>query len=31
MSASASGKPVNRSIMPCRFVKLIGADGWDEG
>jgi protein-L-isoaspartate(D-aspartate) O-methyltransferase len=23
-----NGKPVLRTIMPCRFVKLIGAEGW---
>jgi protein-L-isoaspartate(D-aspartate) O-methyltransferase len=22
------GRPVRRAIMPCRFVKLIGAEGW---
>lgn len=22
------GEPITRSIMPCRFVKLIGAEGW---
>jgi protein-L-isoaspartate(D-aspartate) O-methyltransferase len=24
------GQPVPRTIMSCRFVKLIGAEGWDE-
>jgi protein-L-isoaspartate(D-aspartate) O-methyltransferase len=24
------GKPIKRSIMSCRFVKLIGAEGWAE-
>lgn len=24
------GRPVARSILPCRFVKLIGAEGWNE-
>ena len=25
------GQPVKRRIMPCRFVKLIGEEGWAEG
>ncbi len=25
------GRPVARSLFPCRFVKLIGAAGWGEG
>jgi protein-L-isoaspartate(D-aspartate) O-methyltransferase len=25
------GAPVLRAILPCRFVKLIGAEGWEEG
>ena len=24
------GKPVVRKTLPCRFVKLIGAEGWSE-
>jgi protein-L-isoaspartate(D-aspartate) O-methyltransferase len=24
------GKPVRRKLMPCRFVKLIGQEGWSE-
>lgn len=24
------GEPISRKIMPCRFVKLIGAEGWAE-
>jgi protein-L-isoaspartate(D-aspartate) O-methyltransferase len=26
-----NGKPVHRRIMSCRFVKLIGEQGWAEG
>jgi protein-L-isoaspartate(D-aspartate) O-methyltransferase len=25
------GKPIRRLIMPCRFVKLIGKEGWADG
>ena len=25
------GRPARRSVMPCRFVKLIGAEGWGDG
>jgi protein-L-isoaspartate(D-aspartate) O-methyltransferase len=25
-----SGRPTARRLIPCRFVKLIGAEGWDE-
>jgi protein-L-isoaspartate(D-aspartate) O-methyltransferase len=25
------GMPVRRKVMPCRFVKLIGEEGWAEG
>ena len=25
------GFPIQRALMPCRFVKLIGAEGWSEG
>jgi protein-L-isoaspartate(D-aspartate) O-methyltransferase len=25
------GTPVARELMACRFVKLIGAEGWTEG
>ena len=24
------GRATAQEIMPCRFVKLIGAEGWDE-
>ncbi len=24
------GQPVWRALMPCRFVKLIGREGWSE-
>jgi protein-L-isoaspartate(D-aspartate) O-methyltransferase len=26
-----AGEPVSRELMACRFVKLRGAEGWDEG
>ena len=26
-----SGRPVVRTMIPCRFVKLIGEEGWAEG
>ena len=25
-----AGEPVSRAVLSCRFVKLIGAEGWDE-
>ncbi|MDR3633313.1 MAG: protein-L-isoaspartate(D-aspartate) O-methyltransferase [Isosphaeraceae bacterium] len=25
-----NGKPVSRTVLSCRFVKLIGAEGWDK-
>jgi protein-L-isoaspartate(D-aspartate) O-methyltransferase len=25
------GRPTQRAVMPCRFVKLIGEEGWGEG
>ncbi len=25
------GFPIQRALMPCRFVKLIGEEGWSEG
>jgi protein-L-isoaspartate(D-aspartate) O-methyltransferase len=24
------GRPVRRKLLPCRFVKLIGEEGWSE-
>jgi hypothetical protein len=26
-----AGRPVSRAVLACRFVKLIGAEGWSEG